>query len=157
MCKSGMLIRALGVCPHLRRSGLEVAKHPGSRTQDGPCRFRLQGDQLCKQKSLLWTLRQGQARALLEGRAAGVLARPPPRPLSPLLLFPLHPSWGDPARPGCCVRSEVTPPPAWFRNEDRPVVSEGQDKSHTLGASRTTQPPDLLGASLAPGPRSTKS
>lgn len=34
-------------------------------------------------------------------------------------------------------------------------MSEGQDKSHTLGASRTTQSPDLLGASLAPRPRST--
>lgn len=34
-------------------------------------------------------------------------------------------------------------------------MSEGQDKSHTLGASRTTQSPDLLGASLASHPRST--
>lgn len=34
-------------------------------------------------------------------------------------------------------------------------MSEGQDKSHTLGASRTTQSPDLLGASLASRPRST--
>ena len=109
------------------------------------------GGPVTNKKSKTWKLRHGQARAPLEGRQLRCSPGPPPSP--PSLSPPPLP--GDPAQPRRCVRSEVTPPPAWFRNEDRPVVSEGQDKSHTLGAFRTTQSPDLLGASLAPHPKST--
>lgn len=75
------------------------------------------------------------------------------RSRGPAQASPPPPSRGT--QPGqAAARGQRSPrPQPGSRNEDRPVVSGAQDKSPAPGASRTTQSPDLLGASRAPGPK----